>query len=118
MSNQFGGAVYYDGHLYGSDGQVGKSRSKLNCINVKTGELVWSEKIGFNSCVMVDKKLIVLNEKGKLFIADATPNGFKEISTTQILSKSVRCWTAPILANGKIYCRNTNGDVVCIDMTK
>jgi outer membrane protein assembly factor BamB len=118
ISNQFGGAVYFEGHIYGSDGQVGKSRSKLNCVNVKTGEVVWSEKIGFNSVMMADKKLIVINEKGKLFIAEATPSGFKEISSTQILPKSVRCWTAPILANGKIYCRNTNGDIVCIDVQK
>lgn len=116
MSNQFGGAVYIDGHIYGSDGQVGKSRSKLNCLNLKTGELVWSEKIGFNSLIFSDNKLIVINEKGKLFITEATPSGFKEISTTQILPRSVRCWTAPILANGKIYCRNTDGDVVCINV--
>jgi outer membrane protein assembly factor BamB len=118
MNNHFGGAVYYDGHLYGSDGLVGKSRSKLNCIDLKTGDLRWSEKLGFNSLILADKKLIVINERGKLIIAEASPKGFKEISSTQILPKSVRCWTAPILANGKIYCRNTNGDTVCINVKK
>jgi outer membrane protein assembly factor BamB len=116
MSNHFGGVIYHDGHLYGADGMVGKSRTKLSCINLNTGNVVWSEKLGFNSSILADKKLIVINEKGKLLIADVTPSGFKEISTTQILPRSVRCWTAPILANGKIYCRNTDGDVVCINV--
>jgi len=118
MSNHFGGVVYHDGHLYGADGMVGKSRTKLSCINLKTGNVVWSEKLGFNSSILADQKLIVINEKGKLLIAEATPTGFKEIASTQILPKSVRCWTAPILANGKIYCRNTDGDVVCINAKK
>ena len=26
-----------------------------------------------------------------------------------------KCWTAPVLANGRIYCRNAEGLVVCID---
>ncbi len=118
MSNHFGGVVYHDGHLYGADGMVGKSRTKLSCINLKTGNVVWSEKLGFNSSIVADQKLIVINEKGKLLVTEATPSGFKEIASAQILPKSVRCWTAPILANGKIYCRNTDGDIVCINVRK
>jgi outer membrane protein assembly factor BamB len=117
MSNHFGGGVFSNGYIYGSDGFVGKRRSKLNCIDVKSGALVWSETIGFNSLILADKKLIVLNEKGRLIIADATEKGYNEISTAQVLPKDVKCWTAPILANGKIYCRNTNGDVVCINVS-
>lgn len=118
MSNHFGGAVYHDGHLYGSSGLVGKSRSKLNCLNLKTGDLVWSEKLGFNSVTLADKKLLVLTEKGKLLVAEASPTGLKEISSAQVLPKSVRCWTAPVLSNGKIYCRNTEGDIVCLNVKK
>jgi outer membrane protein assembly factor BamB len=118
MSNHFGGAVYYDGHLYGSSGFVGKSRTKLHCVNVESGELVWSEKLGFNSLILADKKLVILTEKGKLIISDASPEGLKEISSAQVLPRSIRCWTAPILSYGRIYCRNTDGDIVCIDVSK
>jgi outer membrane protein assembly factor BamB len=117
MSNQFGGGVYLEGFIYGSDGQVGKRRSKIICIDITTGENVWSEAIGFNSLTLADKKLIILNEKGKLIIATATNTGYKELATAQVLPKDIRCWAAPILANGKIYCRNTNGDLVCINVT-
>jgi hypothetical protein len=29
-----------------------------------------------------------------------------------------KCWTAPILANGRIYCRSSVGDIVCVDVRK
>ena len=117
MSNQFGGGIYFNGFIYGSDGQVGKSRSKITCIDIKTGEKIWSETIGFNSLTLADEKLIILNEKGKLIIATATDTGYEELATAQVLPKDIRCWAAPILANGKIYCRNTSGDMVCINVT-
>jgi len=117
MSNHFGGVVYYNGYLYGSSGHAGKRSSTLNCLNLETGELVWSEN-GFNSVTLADNKLIILYETGKLLVADASPTGLKEISSAQVLPKNVRCWTAPILANGKIYCRNSKGDVVCVNVEK
>jgi len=47
-------------------------------------------------------------------VADATPAAFKPISRAQVLGG--RCWTTPVLANGRIYCRNAVGDVVCVDV--
>jgi outer membrane protein assembly factor BamB len=65
--------------------------------------------------MMADGKLIVLSEAGELMVAEASPAGFKPISRAQVLGKT--CWAAPVLANGKIYCRNGNGDVVCVDVS-
>jgi outer membrane protein assembly factor BamB len=48
-------------------------------------------------------------------VADATPAGFKPISRVQILGG--KCWTLPVLANGRIYCRNARGDLLCLDVT-
>ena len=27
-----------------------------------------------------------------------------------------KCWTTPVLAHGRIYCRNAKGTVVCLDV--
>jgi len=59
-------------------------------------------------------KIIGLSERGELMVADATPAGFKPISRAQVLGG--KCWTLPVLANGRIYCRNTRGDLVCLDV--
>jgi hypothetical protein len=29
-----------------------------------------------------------------------------------------KCWTVPVLANGRILCRNAEGAVVCVDVKK
>ena len=64
---------------------------------------------------VTDGKLIVLSERGELMVADSTPAAFKPISRPQVLGG--KCWTTPVLANGKIYCRNARGDLVCVDVS-
>ena len=110
LRNQMNSSVLWQGHLYGID------ERELRCLTLDTGEVKWSEKSsGKGSLILADGKLIVLSEKGELIIAEATPAGFTPISRAQVISG--KCWTAPALANGKIYCRNAAGDVVCVDVS-
>ena len=44
---------------------------------------------------------------------EACPAAYREISRAQMLGKAG--WTEPVLANGLIYCRNSRGDLVCLD---
>jgi hypothetical protein len=53
---------------------------------------------------------------GELVIAAADPAGFKVLAQAQILGK--KCWSAPVLANGRVYMRTDRGDVACVDLTK
>ena len=55
-----------------------------------------------------------LTDKGKLVIARASPDHYEELSTAQILTG--KCWTVPVLANGRIYARNADGRLVCVDV--
>ena len=110
MRNHFNSCVLWQGHLYGVD------ESQLRCLTFPTGEVKWTDKVsGKGSLMLVDGKLIVLSEKGELLVAGATPDGFKPISRAQVLGG--KCWTTPVLANGKIYCRNAAGAVVCVDVS-
>ena len=56
-----------------------------------------------------------LSEKGELAIAPVSPDAFKPIATAQVLGG--RCWSAPVLANSRLFCRNAAGDVVCLDLS-
>jgi len=38
-----------------------------------------------------------------------------EISRAQVTGP--KCWTTPVLANGRIYCRNSRGDLTCLDVS-
>jgi len=110
MRSQLSGPVVLDGYIYGIDD------NQLVCLDWKTGERKWVEKsVGKGSLMAADGKLIVLGEKGKLMIARATPEKFEMISSAQILDG--KCWTMPVLANGKIYARNAKGTLICIDVS-
>jgi hypothetical protein len=65
--------------------------------------------------MLADGKLIGMSDKGELLVADPTPAEFRVISRAQVLGG--KCWTVPTLANGRIYCRNAKGDLVCLDLS-
>ena len=115
MRNQVNSSVLWKGHIYGFDGQVGGG-GKLTCLNYQTAEVKWSQRgMRTGSLMLADGKLIILGERGKLVIAEASPEGFRELASAQILTG--KCWTVPVLANGRIYARNANGQLVCIDVS-
>ena len=110
MRNHFNASVLYDGHIYGFD------EAELKCLDGATGEEVWSQRgLGKGSLMAADGKLIVLSERGELVIAQASPDRFQELSRAQILGG--KCWTMPVLSGGRVYARNADGDLVCVDVT-
>jgi outer membrane protein assembly factor BamB len=107
-------AVLWQGHLYGVDS--GKARA-LVCLKFETGDVTWTGPAAGNGGLMLaDGKLIALTETGRLLVAKAVPSGYQELASAQILDG--KCWTAPVLANGCIYARNAQGDLVCIDVRR
>jgi outer membrane protein assembly factor BamB len=104
-------AVFWNGYLYSAD-----EGGELKCVSWDTGEIKWSDKsFGQGSLIIADGKIIGLSEHGELMVADATAAGFKPISRAQVLGG--KCWTMPVLANGRIYCRNAKGDLLCLDVS-
>lgn len=112
--NQFNSSVLIDGCLYGFDGDS-NSRANLKCMDWKTGEELWvQDGIGFGSLFASDNKLIILSPKGELIIAPVSKKGYKPLTRAKVLAG--KCWTVPVLANGLLYCRNADGDLVCLDL--
>ena len=62
--------------------------------------------------------LIVVTARGTLHIARATLSAYTEISSCDLPADSMIhwWWTPLVLCNGKIYCRNYSGGLVCIDV--
>ncbi len=111
MRNHFSSCVLHEGYLYGFD------ESTLKCLEFNTGQVKWQQGgLGKGTLIMADDILIVLAESGQLVTAPASPGGFEPISKAKILS-GARCWSMPVLANGKIFARNADGDAVCVDVS-
>ena len=114
INNHLNPCVLIDGFLYGIDGDAGYAGG-LTCVEFATGALKWSEKsIGTGALMAAGNKLIIQGAKGELVIAEAAPEAFKPLARAQVLGG--KCWTVPVLSNGRIYGRNSKGDLVCVDV--
>jgi outer membrane protein assembly factor BamB len=104
--------------------QFSDNRNKGNfyCVDLKTGIPVWSSDMGaFGSVIAVNDKLIIITGKGKIIVADAKPdklNVLKELQVFTFDEKSNNwCWTAPTFQDGKLYVRDSFGNLACIDLS-
>lgn len=114
LRTQLNPAVLFDGHLYGADGDTGQTPA-LKCIEFVSGTEKWAhEGFGSGGVIIAGGKLIALSSTGELIIAQASPAEFKPLARAQVLGP--KCWTAPVLANGIIYCRNNRGDIAAIEL--
>lgn len=119
MQNQFDTSVLIDKHIYGISGAANKRNSKLVCMDWKTGTVKWSNPIGgYGALSAVNNTLLILTEKkGHLIAVKASPSGYEELARKEKLLRAT-CWTAPVLANGVLYCRNSRGKLLALSATK
>ncbi len=114
LKTQLNPAVFFEGHLYGVDGDTTQTAS-LKCIEFATGKEKWAHPgFGTGGVIIADSKLIALSAPGELIIAPASSDAFKPGARAQVLGP--KCWTAPVLANGIVYCRNGRGDIAAVDL--
>ena len=111
MRNHFASSVRLGDYLYGFD------QTDLVCMELRTGQVLWREKgfrsFGKGSLLIADGQLIILGESGKLYLAEATAARYHEKASFQISAN--KCWTAPIVAQGKLYIR-TESQIICLDL--
>jgi len=114
LRTQMNPAVLQGGFLYGVDGDT-TEKASLKCIEFATGAEKWSEPgFGSGGVIVADGKLVGVNGTGELVVAPASPDGFKPTARAQVLGG--KTWTAPVLAGGRIYVRNSKGDLVVVDV--
>jgi outer membrane protein assembly factor BamB len=108
MRNPFSSAVVHEGTIYGFD------NATLKAISVEDGKMAWGKRgLGKGSLILADGHLLVLSDRGKLMLVEATPEAYKEKGSVQAMEGL--CWTAPALADGRLYLRN-HAELVVYDL--
>jgi len=114
LRNFMNNSVLVDGHLYGFDGKHKTRLTKLVCMDHETGKVKWTQDgLGCGAAIVSNGKLIVLSEDGRILVAPLSSESFTPTVEHRILEGT--CWTPPSLADGRIYARNEDGRVVCLD---
>ena len=115
LTNHYATSVYSGGILYGYHGRQEYTQT-FRAIEAKTGKLRWEESgFGAGTVTLADGRLLLLRESGELVLAEASPEAFKPIARSRILSGTVRAY--PALAEGLFYARNED-TLVCVDLRK
>ncbi len=114
MENHHGGVILLEDHVYGL------TQNKMECIDFKTGKVVWSDKsVGKGAITYADGHFIVRSErasKGEIALVEATPTAYKEKGRFSLPDPSGKnTWAYPVVANGKLYIRN-QGELYCYDV--
>ncbi|QDT45550.1 outer membrane biogenesis protein BamB [Gimesia alba] len=105
-------AVLFEGHLFGFHDRPGI----FKCVAFHTGKEKWSSRSpGKGKLIIADGQMIIITETGELVLAPVSSDGFHPASQARVLKGT--CYTAPALANGRLYVRS-NQQLVCIDMKK
>ncbi len=116
----WGTPVLHEGHLYGSSGRH-SSGADLRCVELETGDVKWVQR-GFGRCsvLLIGDALVVVGERGRLALVEATPTAFRlvtERAATDTFALEPDCWAAPIVAQGRLYVRGGN-KVGCFMLAK
>jgi outer membrane protein assembly factor BamB len=119
--------IVIDGCIYGVQGGPYSlsSFASLRCVELESGRLLWEEhplpyvSKEWISLSAADGKIIMLTESGLLRVIEATPAGYREISGCRLPKgekRYMKYCTPPVLCNGRVYCRNFTGELVCVDL--
>ncbi len=111
MQSTSNSALRVGGYLYGN------SKGRLACMDLATGKAKWDlPGINEGNVILAGSTLLILAEKGELILVDATPEACNVRGRAVVMEG--KCVVTPALANGRLYCRSVEGDVVCFDLRK
>ena len=115
LSTHMNHAILADGFLYGFDGNVHMAGKKdFVCMEILTGKEQWrvsDRGLMVGSLMIAGDRMIILGQRGELAFANVNPYKFEELNREQAIGG--RCWTMPILSNGRLFLRNARGDLFC-----
>lgn len=115
MSNHFSTCVLLNGTLYGFSGNMG-TRGGLVAMDYRTGAVKGTyNEIGLGSVIAAGGKLILMGERGELAIAEPSAGGVRILAKAKIMGGT--CWTSPVLWEGRLYVRNHEGELLCLDLS-
>jgi outer membrane protein assembly factor BamB len=116
LANHWSTPVVKDGFLYGMFQFKEYANGPVKCVDIRTGEVKWEQPgFGPGHVILAGDQVLALSDKGEIVLFNADPKGYKELARADVLDG--KCWTTPILVDGKIYARSTK-EAVCVDVSK
>jgi outer membrane protein assembly factor BamB len=106
--------ILHDGHLYGV-----RPNGELVCLNLQ-GKVLWTSgtrhRFGLGPFLVANGKILVMDDKGQLTMAQAAPEGFKLLASAKVLDGH-DAWGPMAMVGGRLIVRDLTR-MVCLDLRK
>ena len=114
LANHWSTPVLKDGYLYGMFQFKEYGGGPVKCVDIKDGSVKWEQPgFGPGHVILAGDQMLALSDAGELVLISAQPTGYKEIARAKVVDG--KCWTTPVLANGRIYVRSTR-EAACYEV--
>jgi outer membrane protein assembly factor BamB len=105
--------IFYNGYIYGV-----RPDKQLTCLDLD-GNVVWTStsahRFGLGPYTIANGLIYVMNDSGLLTLAEATPNGYVQLTEAKVLD-GPDAWGAMAIVSGRLILRDMNR-MICIDVT-
>lgn len=107
--------VHWRGHLYGV-----RPDGRLTCLDLE-GRVLWTSgadrRFGLGPFLLAEPGLIyVLDDEAKLTLAEAGPQGYRELASHTVLAEAHDAWGPMALSGGRLLMRDLTR-LVCVDVS-
>jgi outer membrane protein assembly factor BamB len=104
--------VLHDGHLFGV-----RPNGQFVCLDLD-GKVRWTspagEGFGLGGFLLADGLFFMMNDSGRLTLAEGSTNGWQPLARAQVL-KGSESWAPPALVNGRLIVRDFTR-LVCLNV--
>ena len=101
-----GGVVLVGGYIYGAS-WMGNNNGNWICLDWKSGQVKYDTQWKGKGCIVAaDGMLYCYNERGDVALVEATPAGFKPVSSFPVTAGGGEHWAHPAIADGRLYIRH------------
>ena len=115
VCNHWSTPVLFGGNLYGMFSFKDYAKGPVKCVDIKDGSVKWEQPgFGAGQVILAGDKVLALSDAGELVLIDPQPGAYKELARAKVVEG--KCWTTPVLANGRIYVRSTK-EAACFDVS-
>ena len=114
LANHWSTPVASGGHLYGMFQFKEYGVGPVKCVDAATGKVAWEQPgFGPGHVILAGETLLALSDAGELVLIAAEPGAYKELARAKVLDG--KCWTTPVLSNGRVFARSTK-EAVCLEL--
>lgn len=111
LSSQYPTPVLHNGTLFGVHGREDIGVASLRAVDVKSGKVLWDKPgVGMAQAILADNKLLVVTLEGELILLEPSAEAYRELGRIKVMQGTTRA--QPALSNGRLFMRDTTGNVV------